>query len=203
MCQSCEPWLTFANQKRTGWRSDRHTQISLLIPLCLKQICWPTTAVSYTSIFPVSHLQVCLIVFITSWKDLAQVRRIDRQPSQSLNLLASAKVRQINKLEVESVTISTKRNDIWWVACIPEFHIPVSLWLKDMGFMKIVIGKGNIWFVGIDLVVCPSSCSFYIVDREQEITKQSHSLKMLLQKSFFVCFVLFRFFNWPHPLMII
>ncbi len=77
-----------------------------LIPLRLKQ---PTTAVSYTSIFPASHLQVCLFVFITSWKDQAQVRLIDRQSSQSLNLLASAKDRPIKKLEVESVPISTKR----------------------------------------------------------------------------------------------
>lgn len=173
-----------------GWRSDRHTQISVLIPLRLKQIWCPTTAVSYTSIFPVSHLQACLFVFITSWKDQAQVRWIDKQSSQSLNLQASAKVRQINKLEVESVPIYTKRYPM------SRMHSRIShtcffMTQRNGIYSKIVIGKGNIWFVGIDLVVCPSTCSFHVADREQEIAKQSHSLKMLLQIRFFVAIVVF------------
>lgn len=40
-------------------------------------------------------------------------------------------------------------------------------------------------------MVCPSTCYFHVADREQEIAKQPHSLKMLLQIRFFVVIVFF------------
>lgn len=172
-----------------GLRSDRHTQQSLLITLRLKRIWCPTTAGSYTSVsLWVTYRYVCLFVnvdetvFITSWKIQAQVRWLDRASLQSLNHMGS--VRQINKLEVEPVAVSTERSEILWAVCIPEFHIPVSSWLKEMD-LKIVIEK-DICFAEIESVVLPSTLFFSHCRQRTGSSKTIPILyKILLEMSLF------------------